>query len=416
MSTIRRLTEKDMLAFAAIGANAYAGMKVTSDEDVKKMADRLWKIECDDPEINLYGLFRKGKLVGGMRLFDFTMRMLSTYIPVGGVGFIAVDLAHKKEHVCRELVEFYIAHYAKKKAPMLALYPFRPDFYRKMGFGYGTKINEYRIKPAELPAGGDKERVAFVTEAEHAALNECYHHVVDKTHGMFRRTKTYMGNLTRPGLRIAAFHKGKKIEGFVVFGLVPTNDQNWLVTELRCVEFIYENGEALSALSAFLRSQADQVGIVVVRLQDDDFHYVAHDPRNDSGRFINPVGHETNTQGLSIMYRVIDAPGLFGALKDHDFNGQNCRLKIRVQDSFYPRHDGRYLIHFVEGKPQVKQKGGYDVEIGLNVAEYSSMVMGVVPFHKLWAYGLAEISDAAYIETVTKIFAAPQRPYCVTQF
>jgi len=64
----------------------------------------------------------------------------------------------------------------------------------------------------------------------------------------------------------------------------------------------------------------------------------------------------------------------------------------------------------------VKQKGGYDVEIGLNVAEYSSMVMGVVPFHKLWAYGLAEISDAAYIETVTKIFAAPQRPYCVTQF
>jgi len=46
------------------------------------MADRLWKIECDDPEINLYGLFRR-KTGGRMRLFDFTMRMLSTYIPVG---------------------------------------------------------------------------------------------------------------------------------------------------------------------------------------------------------------------------------------------------------------------------------------------------------------------------------------------
>ena len=116
------------------------------------------------------------------------------------------------------------------------------------------------------------------------------------------------------------------------------------------------------------------------------------------------------------MYRIIDTPGLFAALENHDFNGQNCRLKIRVRDSFYPKRNGCYLIYFVDGKPEVKQKGGCDVEISLNEAEYSSMVMGVVPFSKLCAYGLAEISDAAYIEAVTKIFAAPQKPYCVTQF
>ncbi len=416
MNVIRPLTKKDMYPFAVIGAGAYAGMKITGDEDIRKLSERLWKTEQADPGINLYGLFREGRLVGGMRLLDFSMKMLSTYVPVGGVGFIAVDLVHKKEHICKDLVEFYIDHYAKKKAPMLVLYPFRPDFYRKMGFGYGTKVNEYRIKPGDLPASGERKRVSFVGPKDFKGLNDCYHRVVDKTHGMIKRTKTYMNYLARPGVKFAAFRKGKRIEGFMVFGLTPTDEKNWLVTEMRTLEFIYETREAMMGLLAFVNSQADQVKALVLRLQDDDFHFIPRDPRNDSGRLINPVAHETNTSGVGIMYRVIDTPGLFRALKKHDFNGQNCKLKVTVRDSFYPRHDGSYIIHFIDGRPQVKTGDDHEVEIKLDVAEYSSMVMGIVPFSKLHDYGLAEISNATYIETVTRIFTPLQKPYCVTQF
>jgi len=416
MSTIKRLTKKDTMTFAAIGASAFAGMKVTSEEDIKKLADRLWKIDQTDPGIKLYGLFRKGKMIGCMRLFDFTMKMLSTYIPVGGVGFIAVDLAHKREHVCKELVEFFMDHYAKKKAPMLALYPFRPDFYRKMGFGYGTKVNEYRIKPAELPKSGAKERVSFVTKQDHKALSDCYHRVVDKTHGMMKKNKTAMGFATRPGTKIAAYRNRNRIEGYIMFELAPTSDKNWLTTEFRTIEFIYETREAMMGLLAFVQSQADQVGTFVIRTQDDDFHYLPHDARTDSGRLIFPVGHETNTAGIGIMYHIIDTPGLFRALKSHDFNGQTCKLKITVKDTFYPRHAGSYLIHFSNGKAQVKTGDDHEVEIIMDVADYSAVVMGSVAFDRMYGYGLAEISDTAYLETVTRIFAPLRKPVCVTQF
>lgn len=416
MSTIKRLTKKDMFTFATIGANAYVGMKITGDDEIRKLGERLWKIDRTDPEIKLYGLFRKGKLIGDLRLFDFTMKMLSTYIPVGGVGFIAVDLAHKKEHVCKEIMEFFINHFAKKRVPMLALYPFRPDFYRKMGFGYGTKMNEYRIKPAELPDSSGREKVFFVSKKDYKAISDCYHRVVDKTHGMMKKNKTAMGFALRPGTRIAAFKNRNRIEGYIIFGLVPTSDQNWLTTELRTAEFIYETREALMGLLAFVRSQADQVGIFVHKTQDDNFHYLPHDARTDSGRLIVPVAHETNTAGIGIMYRIIDTPGLFRALKNHDFNGQSCKLKVTVKDTFYPKNAGSYVIHFVNGKPQVKSGGDYEVEITMDVADYSAMVMGSVAFDRMYEYGLAEISDTAFLETVTRIFTPLRKPICMNQF
>ncbi len=416
MSTIKRLTRKDMFPFAVIGANAYVGMKVTSEEDIRKLGDRLWKMERIDPEINLYGLFRKGKLVGGMRMFDFTMRMFSTDILVGGLGFVAVDLLHKREHVCKELVEFYINHYAKKKSPMLALYPFRPDFYRKMGFGYGAKINQYRFKPGDLPKGASREHVVFVDHKDRQAIIDCYHRYVAKTHGMMKRNKAYLSFPLRPETKIAAYRKGKRIEGYIIFNFKSSSDENWLETEIQMQELIYENREALSELMTFLNSQADQVHTIRYITQDEFFHFLPSDPRTDSGKLIPPVGHECNTQGVGLMYRIIDTPGLFRALKNHNFNGRNCKLKITVRDSFYPKNAGSYLIHFVDGRPKMKTGNEYDVEIVMDVADYSSMVMGVVPYDKLYEYGQAEISDPAYLDTVTKIFTADKKPICVTQF
>lgn len=416
MSAIRKLNRRDLDAMIDIVSNAYPGMKVVSADEKNRAKERLWSIEQDDPEIHLYGLFKNKKMHGVMRLFDFTMHMLSVDIPLGGLGMVAVDLPHKKEHVCKEMVEYYINYYARRKAPMLALYAFRPDFYRKMGFGYGTKINEYRVKPGELPRGLSKEHIAFATGRDRAALDACYHRVMAKTHGLIRRTKTYIRMLTRPGNIIVACRKKNKIEGFIVYSFKTSRDDNWLYVEMIVLEYIYENREAFLELLAFLQSQSDQVHCISYKTQDDFFHFVPHDGRTDSGRLIYPVGHETNAQGIGIMYRVIDTVNLFERLKDHDFNGQTCRLKITVADSFYPKHAGSYIIHFKNGRPQVKSRGPVDAEIRLDVADYSSLVTGVVPFDRLYGYGRAEISDTDYLDTVTKIFSVVRQPVCVTQF
>ncbi len=175
MSTIRKLPEEDLDEYVRIVYNAYPGFGL----DMEKLRGRMLKILKEDTVSNLYGLYREGKLLGGMRCLDLTMKLLSTKTVGGGVGLVAVDLLHKEEKVCKELITYFLKHYRKKGISIALLYPFRPDFYKKMGFGYGTKVNQYRIKPESLPKGDSKKNTRFLDEDDREALLECYNRLMD---------------------------------------------------------------------------------------------------------------------------------------------------------------------------------------------------------------------------------------------
>lgn len=93
------------------------------------------------------GTWRDDKPVGTMRLHSFEMNVHGVVMPAVGVGNVAVDLRHKKEHVAKDLMEYHHKHYRVSGAPMALLWPFQPDFYRNMGYGYGRKMNKYAMKP-----------------------------------------------------------------------------------------------------------------------------------------------------------------------------------------------------------------------------------------------------------------------------
>ena len=109
-------------------------------------------------------------------------------VPVGGIGMVAVDLLHKKEHVARDLVTFFLDHYRTRGMPLGLLYPFRPDFYKQMGFGYGTKMSEYRVRPSDLPAYGSKDHLVNLGPEDSELLLDYYNRYQMRTHGMLRRT------------------------------------------------------------------------------------------------------------------------------------------------------------------------------------------------------------------------------------
>jgi predicted acetyltransferase len=185
---------------------------------------------------------------------------------------------------------------------------------------------------------------------------------------------------------------------------------------MHITEFVYENREAFLGLLSFLHSQADQVHYIYFNTQDENFHHVPFDPRDDTYTLIPPVGHTSNSQGVGIMYRVIDIPGFFRDLKRHNFSNQDCKLKLTITDSFYPENEGSHIIHFVNGKARIKKSGDFEVEIQLDIADFSSMVMGVLRFKNMYAYGQAEISDKKYIDLINRLFTTENKPICTTQF
>lgn len=126
--------------------------------------------------------------------------------------------------------------------------------------------------------------------------------------------------------------------------------------------------------------------------------------------------HQSNVQGVGLMYRVVDVPRLFEALTEHDFNGQSCRVKFSIRDTFLPENAGSWVVGFENGRTHLTAQDDYDVEVKLDIAEFSSLVMGTVRFQQLITYNLAAISDADYIHDVDRLFQVNQKPICMTSF
>jgi predicted acetyltransferase len=180
-------------------------------------------------------------------------------------------------------------------------------------------------------------------------------------------------------------------------------------------ELVYDTAADLLELLRFLHLQADQIDRVKFYTQDEFLFYLFHDPRNDTGNLLPQVYHETNTQGVGIMYRVVNVSRLFEVLKDHNFGHVSCKLKIVLADSFFPENAGKYVVHFQNGLSSLADDDAYDVEILLDVSEFSSLVVGAVDFKSLFEYDLVSLSDESYVDTLDRLFAAP-KPICFTEF
>jgi predicted acetyltransferase len=186
---------------------------------------------------------------------------------------------------------------------------------------------------------------------------------------------------------------------------------------------VYETPEALAQLLTFLHLQADQIDRIIINTQDDSFDFLLHDPRLDDEFMLKPtLYHESNKQGVGLMYRIIDVPRLFEQLSDHDFGGQTCRLNVTVHDSFLPENGGSWIVGFENGRVhslnshQNSDAVIVDASIELNIAELSSLLMGTINFRQLVAYRQAKISDRHMIDTVDRLFHYPQKPVCMTIF
>lgn len=417
MSSIRKLTIEELDDFIKIDTNAYPGV-VTHSPDVQlKLKQQVQKTQLHDPQTDYYGLFRNEKLLGGMRIHRYTMNFCSQLIEVGGVGSIAVDLLHKKEGVAKELVQYFISYSRERNIPIVMLYPFRLDFYKSMGFGYGTKMNQYKINPTSFPKYVGNKEVQYLTEDNKKGVLACYNRYAVTQHGMCLRTESEADALFKnPNVLYVGFMKDNKIEGYLSFSFKKESDTNFLLNDLHVKEFIYETSEAKQQLVGFLYNQFDQINRVIVNTQDEYFHYSICDPTNGSNQLIPSCYHETHTSGLGIMYRVIDVAGLFETLKSHNFNDISYALKITVEDSFVPENSGSVVVHFEKGYAQVVEDSVPNAEIKLDVSDFSSLVMGAVNARALYQLGLLTLSKPEDLGIINRLFLTDEKPICMTAF
>jgi len=415
MREIRKLDERDLQQAVVVGANAYPGFGIRSEEGRKRFYEHSLEEMREDSHMEPFGLFEDGRLHGIMKLYEYQMTVLTQQVPVGGVGFVAVDLMHKKEHVCRDMMRFFLQRCRERGSPLAILYPFRPDFYKSMGFGYGTRINQYRVRAESLPAGSGKSHVRFAVPEDAAALLDFCNRYALKTHGHCQKNAFEIRRYLKPEPAVI-FERDGEIRGSLLYTFKMGAVDNPLIYDLVVRELVCED-DALPEMLAFLRSQIDQADRVVFHLFDDEFFAALADPRNGTDHFMTPVYHETNTQGLGLMYRVTDTAALFRCLSGHAFGGKSLTIRLSIDDGFCPENSGPMVVKFEDGHPRLLQPGvPVDVEVRTRVPEFSSLIMGVVKFGTLLRYGLAHISDTRLAPEVEAVFRTAGPPQCTTQF
>ncbi|MET3289245.1 UNVERIFIED_CONTAM: putative acetyltransferase [Brevibacillus sp. OAP136] len=418
MRVIRTLTNEDFEQYVPLIKGAFPGTRFDLPETSGNLRERFVAAHHQDTSTAFYGLFEDETLLGSMRLHHYTMNVFSHLLPVGGVGLVAVDMMRKKEKVGRDLLSYFLRYYRERGVSITLLNPFRVDFYKQLGFGVGTKVNQYRVTPGQFQNTGSKKHIIRVTEETHELMLACYRRYMERTHGMIAKTEMEAGLLcTNSEYHTVAFKKDGKIEGYLVFTfkrLYP--EDNFSACDLMIKEFIYETPEAFSELCTFLSSQADQVQRVIINTQDDDFHHLLADPSNGYDSLLPDSNIQMYTTGVGAMYRVIHVAKLFADLPNRNFGGKTLTLEIQVQDKLLPENQGSTIVHFQEGRASVLEEGTPDVTIELDIANFSSLIMGAVPFRKLLDYRLVKVSNSQFEEELDQLFHSAQKPICTTSF
>lgn len=415
-SEFKRLDEDGIKEYARIDGLAYPSMNIHTPEELQKLVDRYLKLQNENPAINIFGAYRDENIVGGMILQDFEMNFNGVELQTGGVGSVAVDLIHKKERIAKDIISYFIDYYRQKKVSLVLLYPFRPDFYKQMGFGFATKMNQYRIKPSSLPKVPVKENISYLDEKDKELLIECYNRFATRTHGMIKRTDVEITNIFAPGKKTIVYKQGNRIEGFLTFFFKKVNEENFLKNDILVKEFIYSDTEVQRQLLNFLHIQFDQINRIIINTQDEYFHYILNDPRDESDNVFAPVYHQSNLQGVGLMYRIVDTAGFFEQLREYSFGGESIKLKLNIRDTFVAENSQPFIVDFRAGKPVVVGGIDYDAEISMDISDFSAMVMGCIDFTALLRLGLAEISDISYADTVNNLFKTKEKPVCTTVF
>ncbi|WP_194841332.1 GNAT family N-acetyltransferase [Salinibacillus xinjiangensis] len=402
---IKKLVGEEIDRFCSLANRAFEGLH--ADKWLKENIEQATNEE-------MYGLLRGGKLVAGMRVFQFDVTFSSISIPMGGLGMLAVDMLHKKEKHALSLINEFFEISQQQNCHMVMLHPFRTDFYRKMGFGLGTLVHQLELPPRSFTNYKQKSHLEELTLKDRDDVFHCYNRVAAQTHGMTKRVY-YERELNRPFQfgRLIGYKKNGQLLGYIAHSTAGG--------QIRIHEFFYENSEVLQEFSTYLYQQADQFDRIIVNDYGRELLYFVQSQESISGEMTEipsaPGLNHLGNHGLGVMYRVINIHGLVADLKakGHRFNDKTINVKISLQDDLLKHNNDSITLAIQDGEIVNLNEKHADVEISMEIGDFSSLLMGAVDFKALHKTGLANITDDTFIETINQLFSQ-DKPICTKAF
>lgn len=417
MREIKVVTLDYLDEYIELAYNTYPSFKNNSlegKEEFKKVA--IMKIT--DPQSHFMGMFEDDKLIAAMRLIDFKMNFFNQIIDASGLASVAVHPMYKKEKIAKMMVEYYENFYLDKNAPIVSLLPFRPDFYKKMGYGLGTKMNQYRLHAKDFPAYYEKMNLKFATsEKDKKAILDFYHQqIMSSKHGMIYKIIDEITDLYNDynNKIVISYNQENEIDAYLIFEFENGKEHNYTINNMYIKEVQYTTADSLNKILGFIKKQDDQVNLVIYNTQDEYFAQKIDNPLNDSLNYVSFGNLETNTQLIGIMYKIIDIEQAFKLYDYRTYNNVSLNVCFNIIDE--NAIEKTYYINFKDGKASLVKGQEADVSVSLSIIDFSSLFMGCISVVGLYNLGLLEIDNLEHLNTLDLAFYTPTKPMNNTDF
>jgi predicted acetyltransferase len=402
-------------ALARLLVDAYPVMGITTRDALAAYEGQFPEILRVDGTVVVIAE-RDGALAGAMRLYDYQMNVRGRDAFTGGVGAVAVALTHKRQGIARALIAWYLDRYRARDAAFAALHPFRLDFYRALGFGYGTPVHRFRFAPGTLRDDGARGTVRMLGESDLDALLDCYERVRAKTNGLIAKHRAATARaLADAATRYVAVEDAGAVRGFMQTTAAGADAALRNRDELIVRDLAYEDETYLAALLGYLRNQRDQFARIAIESQDAAFYLAATDPRDGSDLAVAPPAtHRVAETGLGIMYRILDVERALSYLPG---TTAPFALRLAVDDPFQPAVGGTRTFRFGPRRsPQRDDTASPDATLAIGIHDLSSVVLGSLRLRDVVHHSLATVEPARALDIVDAAFRADQPPYCTTRF
>lgn len=419
---VRIITPDLIDEYITIYLNSYPAYKDLSDDGISGYKTKYINSMKNDENITFVGLFEDNNFIALMKIIDFSMNAFGKMQHSVGLMSLAVHPMHKKKGAALDMVRFFEAYAKETNAAVAMLLPFRIDFYRKMGYGYGSKLDEYRIPTVNLPKFDDISCIKFLDSDDTSQMLECQREFVGLNHGMVIKFEDEIRDMfsDSQSKRIGCFIDGK-LKGYAIYTFVSESDVNYTLNRIEIKELVYLDPQVLNALLGFFRNQSDLAQTTVIRTGEEDFYHILPSAQDTSGNYVDFGFLQTNISAVGTMYKIVDLDNFVLLTEYREFPLSD----ITVGFDYYDELSHASKIFAVKFTPKDKFSSCWspapsdapcDVRIECCLSDISSLFMGSCRLSSLVRLGKIRLSNQSFEPLLDSLFYYRQKPWTNTDY
>ncbi len=395
---IREIRKEDFDNFIRVYCGAYPGVDIIPE----KMAENLEKRLESKTSKTLVAEGDDGRILGGYTLYDFEIYQNYNELTMGGIGSVCVALDSKKQGVAKALIMDALQRMQEKNISTSILYPFRHDFYQKMGWGQVGEVKEYMFNPNSLPIDERRLYVRRSYETDLEGISVCYDRFARAGNCLAKRSeRVWQFKLKNPNIFV--FEKDGEIQGYLQVAFEKGN--GFLDNVLKIEEMIYNTQDAYFGLLSYIASQLDQFDNVLYYAScNEPFHILLAEPRRDKDMICHLYKHSQKV-GIGWMFRLVDVERSF--LSRMNYHGVDLEVTFEVEDSFLPVNSGMYKLILTDGKPQVIRDQKSECVIKLDISVLSQLFANYITFSEAASFEKVVVNDLEIIPVLDRAFSLP---------